>query len=150
MAIWVAAGTRLSRLSMSFQRLCRSVAAADKMIDARDADDVFARSFGNRENEMPADAVDDAVGKARGDDFAAQLVLADRVRVFFPQKFREIIQQVLVQEGIVRQVRGHQLLVQPYFCVSHENGKLGPSQALAKTAALGDVGFAWQKLDRAV
>ena len=73
-------------------------------VGAGDLGRAFAGFFHEFGNEGIADPIDQGIGQPGSDDLAAQPVPADVLQVLGPQGGREIIDQVFLHPGVVRQV----------------------------------------------
>ncbi len=86
----------------------------------------------------------------RGDDLAPQPVLADLLLVGFLQGAGEILDQVVLELRIVRQIGRQQLVIDRVLGIGEQHGHLRPRQADAQLEALTHRLVVRQELDGAV
>ena len=87
-------------------------------------------------DELAEPAVDQAVGDQGRDDLAAQTMLRDLAREALAQRPRKILDQVLQEIRVVRQIGCQQLVVQGHLGIGDQHRDLGPEQALAHLPAV--------------
>jgi hypothetical protein len=91
--------------------------------------------------------VDDGVGDPRGDDLAAQRVLADLLRVAAPQHLREVPGQLAAEHRVLRHVGTQELVEQRDLAVGEDDRELRHRQPPADTRPLLELDTAGEVLE---
>src|SRR6185437_15534547 len=93
-----------------------------------------------------AGVVHQVVDYLGGDDLAAQRVRLDPLPEPFAQRGGEVVEEVGLQEGVVRKLRDQQLVLEGDLGVGEQDGQLRLGQSEAALPPLGDRALARQEL----